>query len=122
MTTSCACIQYYFACDIEVYRQSKLRIGSSVSGLFVAFNAKQEFKMWHFQSLATVCLLLAVLLLQAGNCESEFNNLESAIGKEDAVFSAVDYPVGTDSSAKLEAKCLARASLGDAVERMGPGG
>ena len=35
-----------------------------MSGLFVAFNVKQEFKMWHFQSLATVCLLLAVLLLQ----------------------------------------------------------
>ena len=35
-----------------------------MSGLFVAFNAKQEFKMWHFRSLATVCLLLAVLLLQ----------------------------------------------------------
>ncbi|XP_067057997.1 uncharacterized protein [Acropora muricata] len=99
MTTSCACIQYYFASDIEVYRESKLRIGSSVSGLFVAFNAKQEFKMWHFRSLATVCLLLAVLLLQAGNCESEFNNQESAIDKEDAVFSsAVPVVSGASSS------------------------
>ena len=34
----------------------------------------------------------------------------------------VDYPVGTDLSAKLEAKCLTRAFLGDAVELMGPGG
>ena len=34
----------------------------------------------------------------------------------------VDYPVGTDSAAKLEAKCLTHALLGDAVERMGQGG
>ena len=35
-----------------------------MSGLFVTFNAKQEVKMWHFQSLAAVGLLLALLLLQ----------------------------------------------------------
>jgi len=80
-----------------------------VSGLFVAFNAKQEFKMWHFQSLATVCLLLAVLLLQGKVLFScyhlfsvhSFHRLKRAKNTQVRYASQLGCQLGTDKNLQL---------------------
>lgn len=80
-----------------------------MSGLFVAFNAKQEFKMWHFQSLATVCLLLAVLLLQGKVLFScyhlfsvhSFHRLKMAKNAQVRCASQLGCQLGTDKKWEL---------------------